>query len=436
MTLLAAVRIVSCGFCLGCLLLIGQTEEQYNAKQRIERIRELGKKNAQAIPALAAYLSDGDREIRLEAVKAIVKIDTADSLGPLAKATHDNDPEIQIRATDGIVNFYLPGYVAKGALTGPIARGVRQAKSFFSSRNDQIIDRGMTIRPELASALGDEIRGGSSMDARANAARAAGILRAQPAVPALTAALRSKNTELIFESLIALQKIGDVSAGPSASFLVRDLDDRVQVAALETVGVLHAAASAPDVRSALRNARNARIRRAALETLAMLALPEDRPLFQQYLSDEDVDLRAAALEGLGRLREPEDTPAIERAYNEKDADPKIHVAAAFALVNEGKVDTSEFSPLQYLLENLNVKGRAYVALAYLTELARRDEVIRALAPLISEASKDQKIALCSAFGASGNQNAIPVLTGLSKDIDPEVSMAAARALKTAQRPNS
>ena len=48
-------------------------------------------------------------DVRLEAVKAIVDIGTQRSLDPLIKACGDNDPEIQIRATDGLVNFYVPG---------------------------------------------------------------------------------------------------------------------------------------------------------------------------------------------------------------------------------------------------------------------------------------------------------------------------------------
>ena len=52
------------------------------------------------------------------------------------------------------------------------------------------------------------------MDARANAARALGILRGRKAVPDLVEALHSKNTDVIYESLVALQKIRDESAGP------------------------------------------------------------------------------------------------------------------------------------------------------------------------------------------------------------------------------
>ncbi len=428
---LRVFSIAACAVCL-CVLTAGQNEDRFNTNQRILRIRDLGKKDAGAIPALAQYLSDPNRDIRVEAVKAIVKIGTQASLAPLATATHDKDGEVEIRATDGITNYYVPGYVVKGGLTGPLTRGVRQVKTFFSSRNDQVIEADVKIRPDVAQALADEVREGAGIDARSNAARAAGILRDRAAIPALEDAMHAKNSEVIFESLVALEKIHDAAACVALSSPAHDLDDRIQATALEAIGVLHCATCAPDVRSDLTNARNVRIRRAALEALAMLGIPEDRTVFQKYAADQDADLRASALEGLGRIREPDDTPALTQAYDEKDADWKVHLAGAFALVDEGKVDTSEFSPLPYLVENLDVKGHAANATAYLTELARRENVRRALFPLVAQATKDQKIALCSIFAASRSDDALPTLNALAKDIDPDVALAASRALRIVQ----
>lgn len=414
------------------LVAFGQGDAGKSPNQRINTIRDLGKRDYTVIPTIAQYLKDQNREIRIEAVKAIVRIDTPHSLDALIEATRDHDSEVQVRATDGIVNAYMPGYVAKSGLSGSMTRGVRQVKSFFSSRNDQVVDADLVIRPDVAAALADEIRGTASLEVRANAARAAGILRAQPAVPALIQASHSPDSDLIFECLVALQKIHDPSAGPGIGFLAHDLDQRIQAIALETIGVLGSVASAPDVRSALTNARNQRIRRAALEALAMLALRDDRATFQKYAANDDPELRAAALEGLGRIREPEDYPTLEAAFNEQDADWRVHLAAAFALVDEGKVDTSEFSPLPFLVENLNLNARAYVAKAYLVELARRENVRTALVKLLPGATKEQKIELCGVFGSSHAQDAIPVLNSLSKDIDPDVAFAASRALRIVQ----
>lgn len=428
---LGFIRALACVLCLATVV-AAQDENGYNPNQRIQRIRELAKRNPQAVPALADYLSDPNRDIRIEAVKAIVKLDTERSLEPLAKATHDKDSDVQIRATDGLVNYYVPGYVAKSGLTGYLTRGMRQVKAFFASRNDQVIDPDVTIRPDVAQALAEEISSADGSDARANAARAAGILRDHAAVPALLQALHSKDNETLFETLVALQKIHDAAAAPGILFLTHDLDDRIQATALQTVGVLHNVEAAQDVRSALAHARSDRVRRAALEALAMLGMPADRATFQGYLKDTDPELRASALEGLGRIRDPEDTPALNDAYNEKDADWRVHLAAAFALVDEGKVDTSEFSPLPYLVENLDVKGRANVAQPYLSELVQRDEIRKALFPLVAAATSDQKIALCAIFSTSHNPDVIPVLNTLSKDIDPAVSLAAARSLRIVQ----
>ncbi len=413
-------------------LLFAHTEAGDNAKGRIVRIRELGKRDWRALPALAQYLADPNSEIRIEAVKAIVRIDTEHSLDALVEATRDRDENVQIRAVDGIVNAYVPGYVAKGGLTGTMTRGVRQIKGFFSSRNDQVVDGDVQVRQDLGQALGSVIAHGDSVNSRANAALAAGILRAHGAVPDLEQSLHAKDSDLIFECLIALQKIHDLSAGPSIGFLAHDLDDRIQSTALETIGVLRCTACAPDVRLTLSSARNIKMRRAALQALAMLGQPQDRSIFQQYAADRDTELRAAGLEGLGRIREPEDFPVLEHSFDEGEIDWRIHLAAAFGMVNEGKIDTSEFSPLSYLVESLQTKARASQASAYLTELAVQKKVSTALVSMIPSMEKNQKISLCAILGDASTPDNVRCLNGLSKDADPDVAFAALKALRTAQ----
>jgi HEAT repeat protein len=410
----------------------GQNEG--SVKQRIERMRQLGKTDSQAMPVLTEYLKDRDREVRIEAVKAIVRIGGPSSLDPLVQATHDNDGDVQELATDGLVNFYLPGYVPKGLLTGPITRSFRDVKSLISNRNDQVIGPDITIRPSVAEALADEVLHAPSMDIRANAARAAGILRDRAALDALQQSLRTKDTALILESLIALQKIHDPAAGPSVSFLARDLDDRVQATALETIGALRSLDSAPDVRNAFKNARNKSLRRSALNALAMLGLAGDRPLFLQYASDRDDQLRAAAVEGLGRIREPEDTPLLQNAYNEPNIDWRIHLAAAYGLVSQGNVDTSDVGPLRFLIQNLDLKNRDTVSSAYLQELCRRDDVVGAIGKMINDVSSDQKVALCGILAEAHNPQGLPLLSSLTHDRNSEVALAAVRAQRVLQSP--
>src|SRR5829696_6458757 len=79
---------------------------------RPKDVREIGKAGSSAIPRLQELLKDPSVEVRVEAVKQLTDIGTQRSIDPLVQATTDNDPEVQVRAIDGLVNFYLPGYVA------------------------------------------------------------------------------------------------------------------------------------------------------------------------------------------------------------------------------------------------------------------------------------------------------------------------------------
>ena len=420
------LRVVGYG-CVLPLLLFTQENQKDRAKAQISRIHALEKYGTASLTELSGFLKDPDRPVRVEAVNVIVRVGSTASLDPLVAATHDTDPEVRVRSTDGIVNVYVPGYVANSGLSGYFTRGLRQAKSFFSTRNDKVIDDDVKVREDVGPAIAEEVNFGSYMPARSNAALAAGILRLRIAVPALVQALHAKDNDLIFESLVALEKIHDPSAGAGVGFLVRDLDERTQVTALETVGVLHSTEAAADVRYALQNARDLKVRRAALSALAMLALPDDRTIFRQYAMNGDPPLRAAALEGLGRLREPEDTPTLQTSYDEANADWRIHLAAAFALVYEGNVSTEEFSPLLYLVENLNSRQRADTANTYLKELINRQEVRKNLPKTLENSTKTQKLALCWIFGESHSEDLLPALEKLATDPDGEIATAAKRA---------
>jgi HEAT repeat protein len=81
---------------------------------RPKDVRQTAKSGPSAIPRLQEYLKDPSVDVRVEAVKQIIEIGPPRSLDPLILATRDNDPEVQILATDGLVNFYLPGYVKTG----------------------------------------------------------------------------------------------------------------------------------------------------------------------------------------------------------------------------------------------------------------------------------------------------------------------------------
>jgi HEAT repeat protein len=399
-----------------------------DVKQRVRAIRDLGKLGSESISKIEPYLSDPAVEVRVEAVKAITEIGTARSLDPLIAATRDNDPEVQIRSTDGLVNFYSPGYVKQGGLSGSFKRAGTAIRSKFSDTNDLVIEAYIQVRPEVIVAIGKLARGGSSMDARANAARALGVLRGRAALEDLLAALRSKDDQVLHESLIAIQKIRDESAGPRILFLLRDLNENVQIPAIETAGLLRTREAIPDLRDVLEHTRSAKVRRAALTALAMLPDEKNRPVYSQYMNDKDDGLRAAAAEGFARLKNPADLPMLERAFNsETKMNPRLSLA--FACVSLGQNGLSEFSPLRYLVNTLNSSGYRGVAQPFLVELSRNAGVRRTLYTTFSGATRDEKIYLGQVLARTGDKETLPYLDALARDPDTAVAEQGLKSLK-------
>jgi HEAT repeat protein len=399
-----------------------------DAKQRARAAHDLGKQGEDAIPKLLPYVGDNDIAVRLEAVKSLDEIGGPKTIDPLVRLVNDPDPEIDIRATDGLVNVYLPGYLKTG-ISGTLQHVGTSIKAKFSDTNDQVIDSYIEVRPEVITALGTLVNHGEGVTARANAARALGILRGRAAIPQLVEAVHSKDESVMYEALTALEKIRDPTAAPLIAFRLRDLEAKIQIAALTTTGILLNRDAEPDVRDALQHARDAKVRKAALTALAMLGTPADHAIFLQYLSDKDDNMRSAAAEGLGRIKNPSDRTTLEAKFkDERKMGPRL--ALAFALVSLGNLDTSDFSPLRYLVNTLNVRSYQGVALAYITELARDLNVRLAIYPMLPRATKEEKVELCTVFARSGEKDTLPYLETLTVDPDKDVAAEAIRSLRT------
>ena len=393
-------------------------------------VREVAKGGSAAIPKLQEYLKNQPPDVRAEAARQLTEVGTAASLDPLIQATLDGDPQIQILAVDGLVNFYSPGYVKTG-LSGSLRKVGTTIKGKFTDTNDLVIDAYVTVRPEVIAAIAKLVKGGVNAESRANAAHAEGILRGRAAVPELVEATHTKDTDVIYESLVALQKIRDESTGPSIAFRIHDLDPKVQIAAIQTTGVLLNKAAVPDLIDALNRARDAKVRREALTAIAMLPLPSSRTLYAVNLHDKDDRMRAAAAEGYARLRDPADLPVIQQAWqDEGKTAPRLSLA--FALVMLGKTELSEFSPLQFLINNLNSASYNGVAFPFLVESARDSAVRAALYVPLGTATKDEKIGLARVLARSGDSGSVAPLEKLSKDTDPAVAQEGLRALRTLQ----
>jgi hypothetical protein len=108
---------------------------------------------------------------------------------------------------------------------------------------------------------------------------------------------------------------------------------------------------------------------------------------------------------------------------------KARLGMAFGAVKLGATETTEFSPLQYLVNTLNSKLYSGVAEGYLVELARQPQVRENIYPLMAKGTKSEKIGLGRVLAASGDKSSVVPLDALTKDTDGEVAEASLRALR-------
>jgi HEAT repeat protein len=391
-------------------------------------VRAVAKQGQIAIPTVAAYLNSASVDTRIEAVKQLTALGGKDSIDPLIRATRDVDPEMQFRAADGLVNYYLPGYVRQG-LGSTVVRVGGAIKAKFSDTNDQVIDAFVIVRPDVIAALGSLTHTGSSMDSRANACRALGILRGRAALPDLIDALRTRDNGVMYESLAAMQKIGDPSVGPRITYLLRDLDDRVQTTAIETAGTLRSTDALPTLRGIVASPRNNKAQRAAMAAIAMMPEMQDRELFLGQLGAKDEKLRADAAEGLGRIGNRADEPALQKSWDgEEKMAPRL--AAAFGLLMDGNLNLADDSPFRYLINTLNSAAYHDFAFAYLVEAARQKPVLESLYTQFDQGTREEKIYLARILAASGDASSLPHLDKVSRDTDQEVAKEGLRALRS------
>ena len=398
-----------------------------NAAARAKAARKLGDRpdGFSYIAALVPLVEDTAAEVRNAAVGALIKFRSAQSIEPLITATRDEIPEIRALAVDGLVDFYYPGYVKFGRL-GSIAAFSGRLKGRFSEPNPVVIDPYVTVNPEVIRAIADVAANGGNSDVRANGARALGILRGREGLAALQQGARSRDSKIILESVYAIKKIADTSAGPDIVFLLRDLDEDVQFAVIQTVGQLRTREARPGLVEIIEESDKAKIRREALVALAKIPDPEQRALFLTFMRHKDKFMRAAAAEGLGRIGNPRDADVIAKAFQAESAE-SARLSLAFAAVHLGNLSLTD-----YLVDGLNSTIHRLEARPFLVELARKPEVLERLHPKLDSGTAPQRRHLAHVMALSGNAESVRYLQKLAEDPDDKVAVAAIEALKILQ----
>lgn len=409
--------------------LFAQDLDSTDAKVRQKAVKALAAGDgdqSQACESLGGLVADPSPAVRGEVVIALVKIGGQQCLEPLRAATKDADPDIQSAAVDGLVNFYIPGYVRFGWLNSAKSFG-NQVTKRFSRPEPLVIEPSVRVMEADVAAIAPLVTGGSSMSSRANAARAVGILRGAAASPQLKQALASSNDEtVVIESIQALEKIGDLSAGPDVVKALSSTDSDVRAVAAHAAGQLQAKDGIADLSRLAQGDSSKTVRRAALVALAKIPENGEDRTFLMFLRDKDEQLRAAAAEGMGRGGKASDLSTINDAFaREKKESARLSMAF-------GAVLLGDLNKISYLVDGLDSTLHRGEARAFLIELARAPRVLGELYTPLTSGTRGQKMELARVVSSSGTSESVPHLQRLTNDADTRVAETAIRELKNLQ----
>ncbi len=402
---------------------LDQQLQDPDPRVRESAVKEIGEQgNPASVATLAPHVQDPEERVRVAVVRALIRLGSPASLAPLALALSDGIPEIRYLAIDGIINFYLPGYVDTGF--GGFFRSVsRRVENIFSDVDTVVADPDINVDPEVLRTFRQSITGAPDTETRIRVARALGILRVQEAVPDLVEACFSEHTGLILESLRALQKIKDVSAGPRIAFLLMYPQEDVQIQAAMTLGLLGVEEAIGELRVTLESSEDEDVRAAVLEALAFMPNESTALLFMRHLMDREEKLRIPAALGLGRLQDPEHLPHVE-SVRQRERNASVRLALDFALVSYGRLEY-----VSEIVSELESRARRGEARPYLIELAREDAVRNQLYAHLYSRNTEVRRNLCMVLAASGDSNSIVQLENLLRDRDAEVALEATRAIR-------
>lgn len=389
---------------------------------RAKAVRQLGKSgDRSAIPVLAGALKDPSNKVRREVVVALAGFRQPEALDALITATRDSDPDVRVTAVQGLVGYYT-GQMPSLGFTGAVKKSYRAAKSVFSSGNAQV-DPGVRVEPKVVAALVADLEDTNSIRAARESAKGLGILVAQPAAPDLVKAAHSLDADLARESLEALAKIKDPSAGPGIIDLLDSPHTEVRQQAAVTAGILRTRAALPKLQSMYERDPDKKTREVALQGLAYLGDSTSDPTFLKALWSGNKRYRALGAEGLGRAEDTADRAEIQKALGaEKDADAKL--AMNYALANMG-----DDKSLETLINDLDSALRGDVSQVYLIELSRDPKLLAKLYPYLRSRDSTVRKELCTVLVYTGDRTSLEALEPLSHDKNNDVAVEALRAIR-------
>ena len=390
-----------------------------DAPRRLAAARDLGvAKYLPAIPALLPLAGDPDPTVRRQVELSLEEMTDIRVLPGLVQFTADSEADIRDRAVRALVNLHLPHATGPAAALQKLGNLINPWADEYA---DMVIEPDIPVDASVVTAL--RARMSDTEDGiRRNTSRGLGILRSDGAMEELTiAAGQDRDSEVRFEAVRALKKIGNASVGERLVPMLNLNSDKVRNELIATLGALRYREAVPELTRVFEQAKpGERARALALSALADIADPVSQPLFIGLKADKGISIRLYANEGLARLADPS-MGTVMSADRLIEKNLRVQTAQAFGLLRIGREEY-----LEELVRGLGRSATRDLAKEYLLEIPVAERPA-----LFATTSKNAAVRaeLAEIFGLMLDRSALPVLQELKRDSVSEVARNAERAVR-------
>lgn len=267
----------------------GDSEVRLQAVRTIGSLRIIG-----CTDAIIEILNDDNENIRISAVKTLRLLNTSESLNATIKALNDQNPKVRVEAVKTLMVIDEPD--AKEVLAGML------------NDDDPVIRLYaiLAFRPGIVNEQNPEI------------------------IKTLYSFLESSDKIIRLAALTSLIKTGD---NPVFASLEKELDTEDSQYGKAVMVLTVMKGSDQDINSIFGlisdKTKSLKLRTGAIHALTRFNIPDVRAAINGYTTDESPVIRAAALSGLTIIGDHESIKYIRTAL--RDNDPAVREAAAYTL---------------------------------------------------------------------------------------------------------
>jgi HEAT repeat protein len=387
-------------------------------------------------------LSSPDHDVRLRAVRLLKDAAYPEAALPLATVLTDLYDDVQIEAIAAELNIFLAEKIVTHRRVGLVieVRKKIAAEAAFSQGALAIGPRPVPF--EVLAALrrvahdtnpvvaAEALYAFGTLAVEAGGARRRELLRTSG--PELVSMVGVANPALRYAAVRVIGRVFerrapdeaiDTTVGDAIVAVLNDTDRNVRGAAMQTLGAMGYERAVQALTEQFEYFGRGDLADEALNAIARIAHPASIPLLMTQLTSKHSGQKAMAIEGLSRIGDRSRFGSIESALAGETSDDVL-LAGIFAAIVLGN------RPIDPLAEGLRRPRQADQARRYLVEVAPGRS--GAFARFIQDPDSDIRAGIADVLGLGGDLMALPLVESLLRDRDPQVVMAAERALARLQ----